>query len=54
MGVLGWTPQTVMIEAELRDLADAYSGYALHHKIQKEIPPEGFLQTMLENFPDKG
>ena len=55
MGVLGWPPLTVMQEAELDDLADAYEGYARIHGFLSEgtRPPSAqFLTGMIKKFPD--
>jgi len=51
---LGWTPQTVMFDAELQDLADALTGYAMRYNPPKQPPSKEFLKTMLETFPDNG
>ena len=55
MGVLGWPPLTVMQEAELDDLADAYEGYARIHgflPVEKRLPSAQFLTGMIKKFPD--
>ncbi len=54
MGVLGWTPKTVMMEATVNDLVDAYEGYMWLHgsNEQSSLPSSEFLQEMLKNFPD--
>jgi hypothetical protein len=55
MGVLGWTPATVMQGATLEDLADAHAGYLRAHGIAApEAPPvgAGFLAEMMRKFPD--
>jgi len=35
MGVLGWTPETVMREASLYELHDAWLGYAERHGAER-------------------
>ena len=55
MGVMGWTPQTVMQNSTIDDLADAYEGYVLFHGVgkgQKDLPSKEFMQEMIERFPD--
>ncbi len=55
MGVLGWPPLTVMKEAGLDDLADAYEGYARIHGFfsMEPCPPSAqFLTGMIKRFPD--
>lgn len=56
MGVLGWSPATVMDEADLNDLADAFEGYARFHGMRQDhpaAPSADFLTGMLNKFPDK-
>ena len=55
MGVLGWTPKTVMHEATLCDLEDAFLGYAHRNGLLKSgvFPDKGFLIDMMKRFPDK-
>lgn len=54
MGVLGWPPSTVMFDASLEDLADAYEGYAHFNGIVTATAPSAqFLAEMLEKFPDR-
>lgn len=55
MGALGWTPNTVMREATVDDLLDAYEGYTWvnsAHEQEKQLPSAEFLQKMLKDFPD--
>lgn len=56
MGVLGWTPATVMREATVDDLADAYLGFFAFHPAAPAAagnrPSKQFLQAMLGRFPD--
>ena len=53
MGVLGWNPLTVMREADLADLADAYEGYARCHGRTTPTPPaREFLAAMMHTYPD--
>ena len=54
MGVLGWTPETVMNQASLEDLHDAWLGYAEHKGLvpaRPAVTPE-FLNEMIKRFPD--
>ena len=44
-------PVTVMRDASLADLADAWKGYAAHHNIVLQAPlSRRFLDEMLEKF----
>lgn len=62
MGVLGWTPDVVCTKAALRDLAEAYAGWAAQHTSAAEAAPNtttpnpaalaDFMQGMLARFPD--
>jgi hypothetical protein len=53
--VLGWTPGTVMREASLIDLLDAWEGYAAHHNIKPRSPvSRQFLDEMLKKFDEQG
>jgi hypothetical protein len=57
MGVLGWPPSTVMQDADLEDLADAYEGYSRFHGLpaaQPAPPAAQFLIEMMKKFPDPG
>jgi len=57
MGVPGWPPLTVMQDADIEDLADAYEGYACFHGLaaaQPSHPPAQFLHEMMKRFPDIG
>ncbi len=52
-GVMGWTPQTVLREATLTDLADAFEGYMTLQKPKKPgLPSVQFLSAMMQRFPD--
>lgn len=53
LGVLGWTPRTLMQEARLEDLKDALDGYAEHHGLARQKPSKDFLQRMMGLFPDQ-
>jgi hypothetical protein len=53
MGVLGWTPATVMREAALADLRDAWQGHAAHEGLVLAPPVSAqFMAEMLKRFPD--
>lgn len=52
LGVLGWTPHTLMQEAHLDDLKDALEGYAEHHGLARQVLSREFLQKMTTLFPD--
>ncbi len=55
MGVLGWPPSVVMDDADLRDLADAFEGYARFYGPACKLPPSPhFLDEMIKKFPDPG
>ena len=53
LGVLGWTPQTVMRDATLQDLQDAYAGFHSFHGLQDQRIGSDFLVAMMKKFPDK-
>jgi hypothetical protein len=55
MGVLGWTPETVMRGASLCELHDAWLGYAERHGLAAAAPAvtAKFLGEMLRRFPDE-
>lgn len=55
MGVIGWPPQTVLREATLRDLCEAYTAYRAHsHNVTMvpDRPDADFMRAMLARFPD--
>ncbi len=55
MGMLGWTPEIVMKQATVEDLADAYEGYMFINgacEQEKQMPSKKFMQEMLNKFPD--
>jgi hypothetical protein len=54
MGVIGWPPRTVLHDASLRDL---YEAYAARHRADKPeagagLPPQDFMRRMLAQYPD--
>lgn len=53
LGVMGWTPHTLMQEARLEDLKDALDGYAEHRGLSRQALPKSFLQRMMGLFPDQ-
>lgn len=53
MGVVGWPPRTVLHEASLRDLAEAYEARTAPAASCHRLPPAAFLREMLARFPDK-
>jgi len=54
MGVIGWPPRTVLHEATLRDLCEAYGAYRAHSRpAPPDMPDADFMRRMLARFPDK-
>lgn len=56
MGVVGWPPQTVLHDATLRDLCEAYSarrGDSPHGTDDAGLPPSDFMRRMLAQYPDR-
>lgn len=55
LGVMKWTPRTLMDEATLDDLVDAYDGFMDYHGLRPRMntPDADFLKTMSQLFPDE-
>jgi len=56
MGVMGWTPQAVIYQSNISDLAIAFEGYRLFNstdeKGDKILPSKDFMSEMIKKFPD--